>query len=249
MPKKKLPKPFNSAGVSQFDRSPKDANRYPYLDKYTPEIFDELCNSHRINGAELRERFRHVLEHRVIAYFSAKRARDQKAKPSQIRTQLSDIKKTIKQLIKQLKEFHPDSNLWVRKMESEIYFPNYPHIDALKSSGAVKVGIDENGNEVREFHVPSNLLEELSLFLHTIEGAQPRIPRGDGRPLNLPLFEWVAGMASFWRTGLGREFTIDSHKGEGTTASYAFLRDCLSPLATEQIRYLPAMMKRVKQDH
>lgn len=53
-----------------------------------------------------------------------------------------------------------------------------------------------------------------------------------GRPRNTGLQRFTEYMEMIWADELGRPFTVDYHKGKGTTPAFDFVRDMISPVAT-----------------
>ncbi|PKR55601.1 hypothetical protein [Thalassospira marina] len=52
-----------------------------------------------------------------------------------------------------------------------------------------------------------------------------------GRPRNTGLQRFTEYMEMIWADELGRPFTVDYHKGKGTTPAFDFVRDMISPVA------------------
>lgn len=53
-----------------------------------------------------------------------------------------------------------------------------------------------------------------------------------GRPRNVGLQRFTEYMELIWSDELGRHFTVDYHKGSGTTLAFEFVRDMISPVAS-----------------
>ena len=249
MPRTPMPKPYTPGGISQFDRIGDDNKKYPYLDKYPPEIMGHICEEHEIEGKDARDKLWHTLEHRAIAYFSAINRLNNKATIPEIRNQLNKLEKAIGAFNSQWEQLHPHTEYWLLRAADEFYSPASEDFNALLKSGAATKTTNSAGEEIKTFYEPENLHRELSFLEHSITKAKSLLPQDEGgRPFNLPLYDFVSGMAWYWAKELGRPFTIDEHKGIGTTLAAKFLEDCITPIDPKLVSSLPSMMKRVRTD-
>jgi hypothetical protein len=250
MPRKpKLPKPFKSGGVSQFDLRDKKRNKYPNLNKYPPEILNPICEKHQIVDKTLQDKLWHELEYRYISYQTALNRKKHKASYTEIRNQINKLEKLLSDFIGEWDQLHPDTEYWLHKAVHEFYFPNPKDLEAMLKSGAATRSIDISGKERTFFHKPDVSFPELHFLEHEFAKAKALLPKNeDDHELHLPLYDFVSGMARFWISELKRPFTIDTHEGKGLTTAREFLEDCIQPIDPSLVSSLPEMMERVRRD-
>lgn len=259
MPRKIRPKAPPPRTTSIFDRIDLNAGdmdainatakKAAYLNIYTPEILNRICEDHKIDKPELRTELWHSLEFQAVQYRDLAQRKEAKATSAEIRGELSDIEELLEALISHF-PFHPDIQRLLVKSETDI--ASFPFSEYLKPLAAIGAAKQIGGPEEWAFSTLEDIQPQLGLLLFHIRNVQGKLPRGkDGRPLNLPLYAWVSCLANFWQSKLDRPFTIDVHKSdgalkaEGTSPSYTFLRDCLVPLDPGQVDLLASMMRRV----
>jgi hypothetical protein len=224
MTKKKTPK----WGYRSKVRDQDDASR-----TYTDDDIRNLADEYGFEDPEEIDLLQRVLDAAAINYRHFKTNENEAPRPSEMRPAVIDIKGLVDQLLSRLEDLDESTSqiFWqpetdIENLINHVGFPK--ETTTLESPYGHKIALIPDGEDALHYSYleQDDHFESLSILKRYCEAALEAIPNDPGAARSSEaLCRWAANIQFYWVNHFGRNFTLDSLKGQPQSDAARFCCD------------------------
>lgn len=210
-------------------------------EQYTQDAISRLTNEHKITSPSQIKDVKVRLETAAKLYLDLRARHKNKARPSQSKSKITEIKTHLDALIEKINSLDTQTAgiFWSPEIEVDTLVPidENPSKTTIRESPyghtIVTEPFGEDGCKI-SFLTKPDYLESLDILRNYCSTALEHIPADKGAALKSNSKRmWIINIRNLWVDGLGRDFTLSYHKGKPTSDAACFCCDAFEVIEPE----------------